>query len=194
MNPKGMNVQNRVKPRSRPQEMTEALLCPMCGGEDIRTTMTCQEFDFGSGNSSARSQARVPARLCASCGFEYLDDEAERLKHMAVCDHLGVLAPNQIRKIREDLGMTRTAFAEATGLGEASLNRWENGLSVQSHANDSYLRLLARPGTMTRLLWLKRVRCSATHTASSLSSRFRAVNITESLLTEQAAFCLHKAA
>ena len=38
-----------------------------------------------------------------------------------------------------------------TGLGEASLNRWENGLAVQTHANDRYLRLLARPGIMQQL-------------------------------------------
>ena len=47
--------------------------------------------------------------------------------------------------------MTRAAFAQATGLGEASLNRWENGVLVQNAANDRYLRLLAIPEVMSRL-------------------------------------------
>ena len=176
------------------QEVTEALSCPICGGEDISTTMTSHEFDYGSGDSPAKLLAMVPVRWCESCGFEYLDDVAEQLKHKAVCDHLGVLAPDQVRKIREDLGMTRAAFADTTGLGEASLNRWENGLSVQTHANDCFLRLLAHPETMRRLLWLKQFRCSATRAAHSLTKRFRAVTVTESLLTEQAAFCLRRIA
>lgn len=33
----------------------------------------------------------VPVRRCEACDFEYLDDEAEQLKHGAICRHLGVL-------------------------------------------------------------------------------------------------------
>ena len=91
----------------------------------------------------------VPVRRCEACDFEYLDDEAERLKHGAICRHLGVLSPDEIRHIRKELGMTRAKFAQVTGFGEASLNRWENGLTIQTHANDRYLRLLAaHPGNI----------------------------------------------
>ena len=44
--------------------------------------------------------------------------------------------------------MTRAAFTRVTGLGEATLNRWENGIMIQTLANDRYLRLLANPATM----------------------------------------------
>ena len=47
--------------------------------------------------------------------------------------------------------MTRAEFAQATGLGEASLSRWGNGVVVQNLANDRYLRLLAIPEVMRRL-------------------------------------------
>lgn len=47
--------------------------------------------------------------------------------------------------------MTRAAFAELTGFGEATLNRWENGAVVQNQANDRYLRLLALPGVIDNL-------------------------------------------
>ena len=31
-----------------------------------------------------------------------------------------------------------------TGLGEATLRRWETGAGIQSHRHDRYLRLLAQ--------------------------------------------------
>ena len=52
--------------------------------------------------------------------------------------------------------MSRAAFAQVSGLGEASLNRWENGLAIQNHANDRYLRLLAHPEIMSRLRSIQR--------------------------------------
>ena len=88
MNPKGLNVQTPVKPWNRMRELTEALSCPLCGEENVSTAMTCHEFDYGSGDSLVKLRARVPARRCGSCGFEYLDDRAERLKHKVVWDHL----------------------------------------------------------------------------------------------------------
>ena len=44
--------------------------------------------------------------------------------------------------------MTRSEFAEVTGLGEATLGRWETGALVQNRANDRYLRLMREPRTM----------------------------------------------
>ena len=47
--------------------------------------------------------------------------------------------------------MNRAEFARLSGLGEATLARWENGSVTQSRANDRYLRLLAQPGGIDRL-------------------------------------------
>ena len=73
------------------------------------------------------------------------------MQHEAVCRHLCVLAPKEVRGIRALHGMSRVAFAKVTGLGEATLNRWENGLLIQNRANDRYLRLLASPGNVQAL-------------------------------------------
>ena len=141
MHPKHNDIRRRTELRERLRERP----CPMCGGSDITTTPILHAFDYGSGDSAVALHVRVPMHRCEACDFEYLDDAAERLKHAAVCDHLGVLPPGEVRRIRESHGMTRAALAQVTGLGEASLNRWENGLSIQTHANDRYLRLLACP-------------------------------------------------
>ncbi|MCY4286999.1 MAG: helix-turn-helix domain-containing protein [Aestuariivita sp.] len=53
--------------------------------------------------------------------------------------------------MRENYNMTRSAFADVSGLGKASLNRWENSLSIQNHSHDRYLRLLAFPEIIERL-------------------------------------------
>ena len=95
--------------------------------------------------------ANIPVRRCTSCDLEFLDHEGERLRHEAVCRYLGLLSPAEIRSIRKRYGMSRAAFAEVTGLGAATLGRWENGAVVQNQSNDRYLRLLALPGVMEAL-------------------------------------------
>ena len=195
MDPRGLNTQQQDHSRTRMRVVQAAPSCPMCGGEEgITTTWNIHRFDYGSGESSVELQVRLPMRRCGTCEFEYLDDEAERLKHIAISDHLGVLTPDEIRRIREDHGMTRAAFAHVTGLGEASLNRWENGLSIQTHANDRYLRLLARPEIMSRLQEFTAARLPETRVAGVVADRFRVVEVTDVLRKEQAAFRLRRVA
>ncbi len=93
----------------------------------------------------------VPLRTCTSCGFEFLDEVAEDLKHDATCHHLGLLTPSEIRAIRKQYGLKRHEFAAVTGLGEATIGRWESGAIYQSSANDNFLRLLRDPRNMLEL-------------------------------------------
>lgn len=126
--------------------------CPQCGETGAVTTSPYRHtFRYGSGESTVDLTVELPLRRCSTCEFEFLDDEAERLEHEAICAHLGVLSPKEIRGIREAYGLSRNEFAQVTGLGEATLNRWENGIKIQTLANDRYLRLLALPLNMQRL-------------------------------------------
>ena len=125
--------------------------CPQCDGVSVITTWHHDVFDYGSGESAVKLHVDLPVRRCASCDFEFLDHEGHWLRHEAVCRHLGVLSPVEVRGIRKRHGMNRSEFAQVTGLGEATLNRWENGTLVQNRANDRYLRLIAIPEVMNRL-------------------------------------------
>ena len=116
--------------------------CPDCGGHSFTTVLHNDVFKYGSGDSPATLHASVPVHCCDSCDFEFLGREGRLIKHEAVCRHLGLLTPTEIRSIRESHGMSRTEFAEVTGFGEATLNRWENGSVIQNRANDRFLRLL----------------------------------------------------
>ena len=175
------------------------------GDEDMQNMLTCFEcdapaitewcrhtFTYGFGSTAVELTVNLPVRTCGSCGFEFLDHEAETLKHEAICTHLGVLSPKEIHSIRRMHSMSRAAFAQVTGLGEATLNRWENGIVIQTLANDRYLRLLANPATMQRLKSF-----GSAERSSSLAvdgRRFRCLEESDDVRREQDGFQLRRAA
>ena len=61
------------------------------------------------------------------------------------------MTPAEIRAIRAELGKTRREFAELTGIGEASLARWESGRLIQNVAYDTLLHLLTFPENVDRI-------------------------------------------
>ncbi len=125
-------------------EYASEMRCPDCDGT---FTKKWQEttIPYGLGADAADVPARLPLFTCIGCGLQILDEEGERIKNEAICKHLGILSPREIKEIREQHGMTRDEFAEMTGIGESSLGRWERALNRPSFAYDKYLRLLQRP-------------------------------------------------
>ena len=115
--------------------------CQRCGG-DVVTENVDYEFDFRLRDDVVALVAKVPLRKCAECEDSWLDHEAEVQQHEATCKHLGLLTPAEIKAIRETIGLNRDQFASLTGIGSASIARWESGRSYQSIAFDKYLRLL----------------------------------------------------
>lgn len=159
-------------------------LCAECG-RAIETSWCMHTFRYGSDESAPDLTVRLPVRRCDYCDFDYLDHEGERIMHEAVCRHLGVLTPAEVRGIREHHGMSRAAFAKITGIGEASLSRWENGINVQAPANDRYLRLLARPGILTQLQGMV-----GRPPQKASRSTFRRIEVTETILERKQSFSL----
>lgn len=125
--------------------------CGQCGAGAVDTVEHRHTFRYGAGESAADLTVSLPVRRCRTCGFEFLDRESERIKLEAICDHLGVLSPSGIRGIREGYGMTQAEFAEVTGLGTATLVRWENGSMNHTRAYDRYIRLLENGWIMNEL-------------------------------------------
>ena len=186
-----MNKKNEMP---RLMEVQQESLCVMCGKATATTSWVQHTFKYGAGESAVELSATVPVRSCADCEFEWLDEVGERLQHEAICRHFGVLPPAKIREIRKSHGMTRAKFSEITGLGEASLNRWENGINIQTHANDRYLRLLANPHVMRDLICLTVGGVRAETDAGPTANPFPHLVQMDSLRQQQQAFCLRKAA
>lgn len=164
------------------------LICPQCGAKSVTTFWYHDTFNYGSGDAAVTLHVDLPVRHCSVCDFEFLDDEGHMLRHEAVCRHLGVLTPTEIRTIRKGHRMTRSTFAQVTGFGEATLNRWENGAKVQNRANDRFLRLLAIPEVMAALQRLKMV--VALQPPSVRRDQFRVLNVTEVYRHRQQGFQL----
>ena len=170
-------------------DASTAHLCDECG-HPVATTWHDHTFVYGLGEAAAELAVRLPVRRCDHCDFDYLDEEGERLKHEAVCQHLGVLTPQEIRGMRERLGLSRSALAKLTRIGEASLSRWESGIKIQTPGYDRYLRLLGAPGIAAVLEQLDH----APSAAQPRHAKFRSLEVLQRHKQRAAAFRLRPCA
>ena len=189
--PRIMNPNNTT--RHSLDRAARDLVCPLCDGESIVTSQHSDTFNYGSGDSAVTLHVDLPVHRCAECEFEFVDHEGERLRHEAVCRHLRILSPAEVRDVRQQHGMTKAAFAQVTGLGEATLSRWENGAVVQNRANDLYLRLLTTPWIMTKLQDLSAPEPAPSGGTVDTSQRFRELEVSKSVRRKQARFQLRLA-
>jgi putative zinc finger/helix-turn-helix YgiT family protein len=166
--------------------------CISCGSDHVTVRDERDRFFYGTG--SDRVELEVPVRVirCVACGSEFTADDTEDVRHAAVCKHLGLLTPEEIRAIREQYGLTRVQFARVTRLGEATLARWERAELLQSAAYDRYLRLVAVPENFERLQVKVEVSCATEQVAatSERHNRYRALTPTPDKEREQQAFQL----
>ena len=94
---------------------------------------------------------------CSGCGEERVDlDQLDRSRR-AAADALtateGLLRPEEIRALREDLGLSQAAFEKALGLGPKTMVRWETGKVMPSQSMALLLLLIRRdPSAMGFLM------------------------------------------
>ena len=136
---------------TRNESATPQLQCSNCGKLGLTTVREIQNINYGSGAEAAQIPVEIPVRTCVECGFQYTDEEAEDLRHAAVCRHLGLMTPEDIVALRRRYNLTRAEFAQLTRFGEASLARWETGQLLQNAANDQLLYLLGFESNIDRL-------------------------------------------
>jgi putative zinc finger/helix-turn-helix YgiT family protein len=129
----------------------ELSTCPRCGSTEVDSTRREVEFDYGGREKPFRVKATFPFITCRQCGSSFLDGDDEELQHDAACRHLGVMTPAEVRALRERMGLSQKELAELTGLGVASVSRWERGLLIQNEACDQLLYLLTFPENLERL-------------------------------------------
>jgi putative zinc finger/helix-turn-helix YgiT family protein len=125
--------------------------CLECGSKALEERFDEETFEYGGREKPFTATARIPSLLCTACGFRFYDEAAEWARHEAACRHLGVMTPDEIRALRKRYGLTQEALAELTGLGVASLGRWERGAGIQNEAYDALLYLLRAPENVERL-------------------------------------------
>jgi putative zinc finger/helix-turn-helix YgiT family protein len=164
--------------------------CPTCDSVRAHTETVPHRFTYGEGDTAVELSCLLPVRVCDTCGGRYVDEVVEMVRHETICQHLNRLTPTAIRRIREKFG-TQAVFGELTGIGEASLSRWETGASMPSKAYDCYLYLLTFTDNIHRLqAHASRVRAEG---GAPRAPQFQCIEITEARLAQQRSFSLRRA-
>ncbi len=89
---------------------------------------------------------------CPSCEEEILlpeqMDAVQRRASAAIRREEDLLLPEEIRQIREGMGLSQESFERLLGVGPKTVVRWERGTVFQNKATDTLLRVLrALPDT-----------------------------------------------
>jgi putative zinc finger/helix-turn-helix YgiT family protein len=116
--------------------------CPECGKREVRpsTVRHISEIKHdGRLHTVEVPRLRVPK--CDACGEMVFDNDADDQIAKALRQHLGLLSGEQIRKNREDLGLSQRNLAEQLGVAVETISRWENSALTQTRAMDRYLRV-----------------------------------------------------
>lgn len=142
--------------KTRAKSMKPKLLadnvCLSCGSE-MKESMASLSFPV---NSEEVQVPNSPHLRCQKCDEVVLRlDESRRLREGALeiyREKYGLLAGDEIRRLRERMGLTQGQLAELLRLGVNTISRWESGRNVQTAAMDILLRLVRDlPGSIEYL-------------------------------------------
>lgn len=126
--------------------------CDACGKE-VETRIITRQETFKVCGEDITIDAQI--LVCAECGEELFCEELDsatlvnayneyRRKHK-------LLLPDEIKKIREQYGLSQRSFAKLLNWGDKTICRYENG-SVQDKAHNSLLLFLREPENMRTYL------------------------------------------
>jgi DNA-binding transcriptional regulator YiaG len=85
---------------------------------------------------------RVQALKSRKTGEIYLDGNALAELDRVKARHLGLLTPQQIKELREHMGLTQEAISKLLQIGEKSWTRWETGRERPSRSMNLFLHTL----------------------------------------------------
>ena len=115
----------------------ESVTCVMCKSSNVETNQVENNFEYGS----ALLKATITVHSCADCSFEFTGEGSDDIMHEAVCHHLGLLTPREIRGVRGN--MSKTEFSHLTGIDEESIRKLERGFMLPNIVKDNFLYLLS---------------------------------------------------
>ncbi|MBI4614496.1 MAG: type II toxin-antitoxin system MqsA family antitoxin [Planctomycetes bacterium] len=132
---------------SRPQSraFSKPPKCPNCGKRALMNGAadysTRAKYD---GRPYELHLEKLPALVCSECNEHVFGVDADDLIQDALRAKVGVLSPKEIRDERTSLGLTQSELAEALGIAETSVSRWESRAVIQSKSMDRFLRVFFR--------------------------------------------------
>ena len=116
--------------------------CLRCGGEGLlRSEIDVPVLGRTPAGRTIRAVAAVGLLTCPRCGDSIEEPGSWVARDAAVHRAVGLLTATEILRARTGRGWSRRELADRTGIGPASIYRWERGQIVQSAANDRLLRM-----------------------------------------------------
>ena len=116
--------------------------CPVCGGKimDIHGPI---EWEV-KGEQIIVDDADYC--LCASCGEIYLESGMDGDIHRRAVDQYkrdnGLLSGDEVRELRQSLGLSQAKFEKLIGAGPKTVVRWERGSVFQNRTADTLMRVV----------------------------------------------------
>lgn len=122
--------------------MTKILTCTECGEGTLHPATW--EAVFGKGDDAVRVIG-LECYRCDSCGADPVFADQIRRNQLKIADakraRAGLLSGDQIRRAREEMGLTQANAAEIFGGGPNAFSKYERGEVLQSEAMDRLIRL-----------------------------------------------------
>ena len=126
--------------------------CDECGKE-VETKVVTQKECYDVCGEQIEVDAQV--LVCADCGEELFCEELDSATLVSAYNEYRrrhkLLLPEEIKKIREQYGLSQRSFAKLLNWGDKTICRYENG-SVQDKAHNSLLLFLRNPENMRTYL------------------------------------------
>ena len=126
--------------------------CEVCGRE-VETKIITRKEIFNVCGEDIEVDAQV--MVCAECGEELFNEELDSATLINAYNEYRrrhkLLLPEEIRKIREQYGLSQRSFAKLLNWGDKTIHRYENG-AVQDRAHNSLLIFLREPENMRTYL------------------------------------------
>ena len=126
--------------------------CEVCERE-VETKIITRKEVFNVCGEDIEIAAQV--MVCAECGEELFNEELDSATLINAYNEYRrrhkLLLPEEIRKIREQYGLSQRSFAKLLNWGDKTIRRYENG-AVQDRAHNSLLLFLREPENMRTYL------------------------------------------
>jgi putative zinc finger/helix-turn-helix YgiT family protein len=124
--------------------------CPMCESK-IRIELIDETMEYVTPSGPVTLHVTVPYEVCSSCGYHAFGEAGERARTNAIYKYHQRLNPTEIVEIRTGLGLSQNEYAETLGVGHASVERWETGVTMQNLSLNNLILALSR---RSQIEWL----------------------------------------